>query len=108
MTMPTEISVTLPLSQALGRTKRMLFEPFDLHKWFVLGFCAWLATLGESGFNRVGGNFGGHQGKPISTVKDWLEQIRDYVASNLSWIVPVAILAAVLAIAVWVTVLWLS
>ena len=107
--MPTEISVTLPLSQALARTKRMLFEPFDLHKWFVVGFCAWLAILGESGFN--GGyrrNFGNHQGNPASTAKEWFEQIRQYVQPNLYWIIPVAIVVAVLAIALWVAVLWLS
>lgn len=107
--MPTEISVTLPLSQALARTKRMLFEPFDLHKWFVVGFCAWLAILGESGFNPgFRKNLGSHQGNPASTARQWFEQIREYVQPNLSWIIPVAICVALLAIAVWVALLWLS
>ena len=106
--MPTEISVTLPLSQALDRTKRMLFEPFDLRKWLVIGFCAWLATLGEAGFRGVRKNFGTHQGSPVSTAKDWFEQVRQYVTPNLWWLVPVALGVAVLAIAVWLTVLWLS
>jgi len=29
--------------------KTILFRPFDAGKWFVLGFSAWLATLGEGG-----------------------------------------------------------
>ncbi len=43
------ISVTAPVGQAFDRMKRMLFQPFDIGKWFVIGFCAWLATLGDSG-----------------------------------------------------------
>lgn len=31
------------------RMKLMLFTPFNLKKWFILGFAAWLATLGEVG-----------------------------------------------------------
>ena len=53
---PTEISVTAPVGQALDRVKRMLFQPFDLGKWFVIGFCAWLAGLGESGGGGGGGS----------------------------------------------------
>src|SRR5215471_14370749 len=35
--------------------KRMLFQPFDLKKWLVIGFAAWLANLGAGGGG--GGNF---------------------------------------------------
>jgi hypothetical protein len=31
--------------------KRILFQPFDVKKWFVIGFAAWLANLGGGGFN---------------------------------------------------------
>ena len=48
-TRPREISVAEPVSPALERVKLMLFQPFDLGKWFVIGFCAWLAFLGEGG-----------------------------------------------------------
>jgi hypothetical protein len=47
------ISVTQPVDPAIKRTGQILFKPFDIKKWFVLGFCAWLAMLGEGG----GGNF---------------------------------------------------
>ena len=43
------ISVIDAVGAAYGRTKRVLFQPFDIGKWFVLGFCAWLAFLGEGG-----------------------------------------------------------
>ena len=34
--------------------KKILFQPFDLKKWLVIGFAAWLANLGAGG---GGGNF---------------------------------------------------
>src|SRR4030042_3895387 len=53
-----------PLSRAWGRMKIALFRPFDIHKWFVVGFNAFLAGLmdasGGSGGSRVqkGGSLG--------------------------------------------------
>jgi len=43
------LSVTDPIAPAWNRTRRMLFDDFALRKWFVLGFCAFLAQLGEGG-----------------------------------------------------------
>ena len=37
-TPPREISVAEPVSPALERVKLVLFRPFDLGKWFVIGF----------------------------------------------------------------------
>ncbi len=34
---------------AWRRMKGMLFSPFDLARWFSIGFCAWLATFGGGG-----------------------------------------------------------
>jgi len=49
---PSPVSVTLPVGPAIENVKRLLFRPFDLSKWFVIGFCAWLAYLGQrGGFN---------------------------------------------------------
>ena len=42
------VSVVEPLSPAIDWVKTVLFRPFDLGKWFVIGFCAWLAQLGKS------------------------------------------------------------
>jgi len=45
------ISYVEPLSRAVERMRRILFQPFDLVKWLVLGFSAWLAGLASSGSN---------------------------------------------------------
>src|SRR5690349_15561593 len=52
------ISVTDPITPAIERAKLITFGPFDLSKWFVLGFVAFLVALGEGG----GGNFHFPQG----------------------------------------------
>jgi len=44
------IEIFKPFSEAFELMKRILFQPFDLKKWFVIGFAAWLSNLG-GGFN---------------------------------------------------------
>jgi len=44
-TAPINLSVIDPIGRALDRVKLLLFQPFDLGKWFAIGFCAWLAFL---------------------------------------------------------------
>ena len=104
--MPASVSVTLPVTLALDRVKLLLFQPFDLGKWFVIGFCAWLAHLGEQGF---GGsfNFGSHQGQGRN-FQDHFEQARDYVLSNLHWIVPLAAGVLMVCVILGLVFLWLN
>ena len=104
-----EISVTTPISQALARVKRVLFQPFDLGRWFLIGFGAWLAHLGEQGFS--GGNYStGSQrgGSGGGSIHRELEHAKDYVMSNLWWIGPVAVAVVVLCLSLWVVFTWLN
>ena len=110
-----EISVTEPVSPALERVKTMLFKPFDLGKWFTIGFCAWLAFLGASGSggggfnNAFTNNFNANNGGPAGeSFRHTYHQARDYVLNNLDWIVPVATAAGILLLALWLVILWLS
>jgi hypothetical protein len=102
---PANVSVTDPILPAVDRVKRVLFQPFDLGKWFVIGFCAWLASLGEAGF-QGGFNFSspGRRGG----AGPWLNRVWDFVVQNLYWIVPLAVTLVVLALALWVLFTWLS
>jgi hypothetical protein len=45
------IEIFKPFGEAFELMKRILFQPFDVKKWFVIGFAAWLASLGGGGFN---------------------------------------------------------
>lgn len=57
-----KISVLGPISPAIRRAGLMTFRPFNLGKWFVLGFVAWLAVLGEGGGGGGGGGSSGGGG----------------------------------------------
>ena len=76
---PKFVSVLEPIEPAIEHVKLMLFRPFDLGKWFIIGFCAWLAYLGEGG---GGGNPGG--GGPrggfnqISNQQEFSRQISEF------------------------------
>jgi hypothetical protein len=113
---PTQVSVTAPIRPAIERARHLLFRPFDLAKWFTLGFCAWLAHLGEGGFS--GGyspRFSSSRGfSPVPSLPDlhgagerW-EQIRDEVTRNLYWIVPLAVALAAFILVLSVLMMWLS
>ena len=43
------IEFIAPTKRAYEGMKCILFRPFDMGKWFILGFTAWLATLFEGG-----------------------------------------------------------
>jgi hypothetical protein len=109
-----EISVVEPVSPALEHMKRMLFRPFDLGKWFTIGFCAWLAMLGESG-GSGGGNFSNgfnnshhNQNSAGESLRNFYGLARDFVSDNLYWIIPAAAAAIILMVALWLVILWLN
>jgi len=93
------VSVIDPISPAIERVKLILFKPFDLGKWFVIGFCAWLAYLGKGG----GPNFQ-WRGKPDES----FHKAKEFVLDNLHWIIPVALIAVVMGIILWLVLTWLS
>jgi hypothetical protein len=49
------IEIFKPFGDAFELMRKILFQPFDLKKWLVIGFAAWLANLGGGGVG--GGNF---------------------------------------------------
>jgi len=101
---PPTISVIEPIGPAFEKVKTILFSPFDLRKWFVIGFCAWLAYLGKG---CGGGNGGGRGGGP-SEAREAFGQAKVFVLENLAWIIPVALIGVMLIIVLWLVLTWLS
>ena len=68
-----KIQIFKPFGEAFDLMKKILFQPFDMRKWFVIGFAAWLANLGAGG----GGNFnyGYNRGEEVQKVNDAIGQI---------------------------------
>ncbi len=100
--MTVQISVVDPISKAIDRTRKILFQPFAMKKWFVLGFCAFLAQLSEGGgtpqFNFSGGGRGG--------VRPMLQSTTSWVQANASvaivgGLVGLAVLIGLLALLCW-------
>jgi hypothetical protein len=103
---PIHVSVIAPLTPAIQRVKLLLFSPFDLGTWFVLGFCVWLAELGQfRGGGGTGFHFGGHRGASLEEI---FSRARDYVMNNLGWIIPVVSVLFLVGVAVWLVLTWIS
>lgn len=93
-----QISVVDPIGRAFESTRLILFRPFEMKKWFTLGFCAFLATLGESGHGSV--NYRG-DGPDVEEIKRWVLQ-------NLATVLLVAAVVVAFVVALSVVFLWLS
>ena len=112
---PNRVSVIDPVTPAIDRVKLILFRPFDLGKWFVIGFCAWLAYLGTGGGGGGGGggsgpnyNFPHKQPQAQEKIKEFVESARYYVSDNIHWIIPVAVTVFALIILIGLLIAWLN
>jgi len=98
------ISLFGALEQGWSRMVQMLFRPFDLQKWLVVGFAAWLAGLADGGRN------GGVSYRP----EDGGKEIADSARAGWEWLAAHAVMAGMIAAAVLallaliVALLWVS
>jgi hypothetical protein len=94
-----------PFGRAWERMKSALFKPFDLHKWFVVGFSAFLAGLAE-GRNGSGSVRGG----PHMNFGEFLDtphRVWEWLMSHQFWFVVIMFGLAAL-IVIGIILLWLS
>ncbi len=99
---PRKIEIFAPFGAALDLTKLILFQPFDIAKWFVIGFAAMLANLGGGG----GGSF--NFGKPGGDWS-WRSTSRDIAntSSDLpGWAWPLIIVGILLILAIVIALMW--
>ncbi len=97
------VSVIDPITTAIQRVKLILFDPFEIEKWFIIGFCAWLAFLGEGG---AGGGGGGGGGGPSGGGHPG--DFREFIAEHLPVIITVAVVVLVIGFAISIVLTWLS
>jgi hypothetical protein len=102
-----KIEIFAPFGAAVELTKIILFRPFDMAKWFVIGFAAFLANFaGGVHFGNFNPNWNRHGA--------W----RAFTRSNTTglgsadqwpvWIIPLIIGAAVLGIALVLVLMWVG
>lgn len=97
-TSPATVSVTTPVNIALEHVKLVLFRPFDLSRWFVIGFCAWLAWLAEGGGG--GGSYGWREDSP--------RHLSRWFSENAHWLVPLIAVGIIAGLVFYLLLLWLS
>jgi hypothetical protein len=99
------ISVVEPVNEAIERTKTILFRPFNMEKWFIIGFCAWLAGLFQDGIH------GGFNYRYNNEDFDKLQipaKTLEFCKTHIVFIVLATIAAVILLTTVILVILWLS
>lgn len=100
--MTHSISYWSPLERGYERMRRLLFEPFDLVKWLVLGFAVWLAGLG-SGPGGGGNNFTGDPSELGESIGDAASSaLTSFLALSIASFIFLAVLLLV-AVLLWIS-----
>ncbi len=105
---PRQISVVEPVGAAIEKTKEILFRPFDIGKWFTIGFCAFLATLGDGGGTGPNGNFGGGQGGQSQDFGQEMSHLKETVIQHLPVIIAVAAAVIIFILMLSILFAWLK
>ncbi len=96
-----------PLSRAWARMTKALFKPFDLNKWFVIGFNAFLAGL--LSWHRSSSSSQAEQDRGMG----WSEfvhlpnRVWDWIIGHPWWFISIIIIG-ILIIAIIIVITWLS
>lgn len=98
------ISVIDPISPAIEKVKVILFKPFDLGKWFIIGFCAWLAYLSGGGFH-CNFRFPFRGARHPGTLPG---QLQNFFGKNIPWVILLGSIVFIVGIATAIVLLWLS
>lgn len=100
------ISVLEAVNEAIEKTKVILFRPFNLEKWMIIGFCAWLANLLQGG-GGGGGSFRRFHRHP-EEVKAHIFHAIDFCRTHLLFIIPAAVALFCIIAIIIIILLWLS
>src|SRR3982751_2939287 len=103
---PEKIEIFAPFGAALELMQKILFRPFDLKKWFVIGFAAFLSHLAGGGgnFGHFNRNLPSHWKSSVhSATSDMSETVHNFPF----WVIPVAIIAALIILAIVAVFLWI-
>ncbi len=100
------IQYVAPLTRAIERMRSVLFRPFNIHTWLVLGFTAFLDGMLSGGHGGNGIKNNGH-GVDIGEILSAPYQAREWLVSHPHWtlllIGIIAAIAAVIVVLLWVT-----
>jgi len=102
-----QIAYVAPLERAWSRMKAILFHPFELETWIVLGFAAFLSALGEGGAGWANGSRYSLGSRDAGgTLEEAGRRVLD-VLGNPVWVVLI-VFAVCIVLALVVLILWIS
>jgi hypothetical protein len=96
-----------PLSRGLEWMKSALFRPLDIRTWFVVGFTAFLAELGEIGGGVPNYGQSWRENGSIERVLRFPEMVTDWMAEHPQLLV-VIMFGLALMIVIGIALLWVS
>ena len=100
------ISITDPIGNSFNRMKLVLFNGCNIKKWFVLGFCSFLAGLGGNGSVFLSAFNGPFDNNKISQLS--FDGILQFILERLTLVIIGGLLITLVIIGIWVLFLWLS
>jgi len=107
------IEFIAPTKRAYEGMKCILFRPFDMGKWFILGFTAWLATLfegggsGSGGGNSSGGS-GSDEGPENESFSEVVNTALAWIREHLTMILSIGAVVILVVVTVSIVVLWVQ
>jgi hypothetical protein len=102
-----KIEIFKPFGEAFELMKKVLFQPFNLTKWLVIGFAAFLASISggfHSSFNPFSRWSGREDRKAIA------ESLRDFgsVGQMEWWVIALIVIGGVMILALVLVFMWLG
>lgn len=102
------ISYAAPFGRAYQRMVNALFRPFDLKKWFLVGFTAFLAGLLDSpGGNGGSSRSGGGDYPDFESIAHAPHYVWDWLSTHQGWMVLIAF-GTIVVIGLVIIITWLS
>jgi hypothetical protein len=102
---PANIEIFAPFGAAFELMQKILFRPFDLKKWCLIGFAAFLSHLAGGGANF---NYNSKLGNWRSSMHTATRDAADSFHNVSVWVVPVVVVLILFVLCVVAVFLWLG
>jgi len=99
----SKIEIFKPFGEAFELMKKILFQPFDLKKWLVIGFAALLASL-SGGFNVP---FNWSRRQDNNSITESLRKVES-LGQMEWWMIALIIVAAVIILMLVLVLMWIG
>jgi len=101
------VSYLEPLESAWRRMKSVLFRPFDIMKWIVLGFAVWLAGLADGDAWNKGSDVDFSGNGPVFRGAEGVADVVRGIAENAFWL-PIVGFVILVGFIIYGILLWIS